>query len=185
MPSRSRSQQRLFGYIHAVQKGEAKNAPAKIKSMAQRVDPQDAKDFASTSHEGLPEKSAALVRRAMIRALVKKACTDLKRGKMRRGFSKSITKKAASPWGASMLGNMQMAKNPMNAYSQGLSKAMNRPSQPNNPLLPYNGNGVAGPMTAQMPRQNALGTQMYKMPSPPQPNAMQSDAMQSILGLLS
>lgn len=58
MPARSKSQQRLFGLVHAIQKGEvsAKGYSGKVKEMVHRVDPQDAKDFAATPTKGLPEK---------------------------------------------------------------------------------------------------------------------------------
>ena len=60
MPALSKSQQRLFGWVHAVQKGEAKGKiPPKIRQMAERVDPQDARDFAATGHKGLPGKKKA------------------------------------------------------------------------------------------------------------------------------
>ena len=65
MPARSKAQQRLFGWIHAVQKGEVKNAPKKIKSLAKRVDPESVRHFAETEHKGLPnrkEASAAYLR---------------------------------------------------------------------------------------------------------------------------
>lgn len=60
MPSTSRSQQRLMGMVHAYQAGKLKGAPAKVREVAQRIDPQDAQDFAATAHKGLPEKSAGL-----------------------------------------------------------------------------------------------------------------------------
>ena len=56
MPSVSKSQQRLFGWVHAVQKGEAKNAPEKIKRIASSISKKDAKHFAETKHDGLPDK---------------------------------------------------------------------------------------------------------------------------------
>ena len=58
MPAKSKSQQRLFGMVHAIQKGDAKPGKfsKKIREMAKRVDPGDAKDFASTKTKGLPEK---------------------------------------------------------------------------------------------------------------------------------
>lgn len=60
MPALSKSQQRLFGWVHAVQKGEARGKiPPKIRHMAERVDPQDARDFAATEHKGLPGKKRA------------------------------------------------------------------------------------------------------------------------------
>jgi hypothetical protein len=58
MPAVSKSQQRLMGWVHAAQKGEAKHAPHKIKSIAKSIDPTDAGHFASTKHDDLPEKAA-------------------------------------------------------------------------------------------------------------------------------
>ena len=58
MPALSKSQQRLFGMVHAIQKGDVKPGKfsKKIREMAKRVDPGDARDFASTKTKGLPEK---------------------------------------------------------------------------------------------------------------------------------
>ena len=66
MPAKSKSQQRLFGIVHAIQKGEARPGrfSKKIRDMAKRVDPGDAKDFASTKTKGLPEKKASYLDRA-------------------------------------------------------------------------------------------------------------------------
>ena len=60
MPAKSKSQQRLFGIVHAIQKGDVKASrfPKRIREMARRVDPGDAADFASTKSKGLPEKKA-------------------------------------------------------------------------------------------------------------------------------
>ena len=65
MPAKSKSQQRLFGMVHAIQKGEAKPSQfsKKIREMAKRVDPQDARDFAATNTKRLPEKKAGLLDR--------------------------------------------------------------------------------------------------------------------------
>ena len=65
MPAKSKSQQRLFGIVHAIQKGEVKPGrfSKKIMEMAKRVDPGDAKDFASTKTKGLPEKKASFLDR--------------------------------------------------------------------------------------------------------------------------
>lgn len=56
--AKSKSQQRLFGMAHAVQKGEL--SPSKVggavKKIAKTVKPDDVEDFASTKHEDLPEK---------------------------------------------------------------------------------------------------------------------------------
>lgn len=56
MPSVSKSQQRLMGAVHACQKDPDKCKSEKIKKIAKSIDPQDAEDFASTKHKGLPEK---------------------------------------------------------------------------------------------------------------------------------
>lgn len=56
MPSKSKSQQRLFGWVHACQKGTAKNCPSNIAKVAGSISPEDAEDFARTKHKGLPER---------------------------------------------------------------------------------------------------------------------------------
>lgn len=55
MPSTSKSQQRLFGMVHACQKS-GKCASDKIKDIAKDIKPKDADDFAKTKHKGLPER---------------------------------------------------------------------------------------------------------------------------------
>ena len=68
MPATSKSQQRLFGMVHAYQKGKLKNAPESIKRIAGSISKTDAKHFAQTKHDGLPErkeeKAAEFVKRA-------------------------------------------------------------------------------------------------------------------------
>lgn len=56
MSSNSRSQQRLFGWVHACQKGTAKNCPENISKVAGSISYDDAEDFAKTKHKGLPER---------------------------------------------------------------------------------------------------------------------------------
>jgi len=56
MPSNSRSQQRLFGWVHACQNGTAKHCPPNISKVASSISPKDAEDFARTKHDGLPER---------------------------------------------------------------------------------------------------------------------------------
>ena len=55
MPSSSQAQQKFMGMVHATQKG-GKPASGKVAKVASRMDPKDAKDFASTKHKGLPMK---------------------------------------------------------------------------------------------------------------------------------
>ena len=56
MPAKSKKQQRLFGMVHAYQKGELKNASEEVKDIANSISKKDAKDFAETKHKGLPNK---------------------------------------------------------------------------------------------------------------------------------
>jgi len=52
----SKSQQRLFGMVHAYQKGKLKDPPDEVKKIAKSIKKSDAKDFAQTKHKGLPER---------------------------------------------------------------------------------------------------------------------------------
>lgn len=60
--SRSKSQQRLFGMVHAYNKGELKkndvdpNLFSKIKKIANNMSDKDAKKMAKTNHTDLPDK---------------------------------------------------------------------------------------------------------------------------------
>ena len=58
MPAQSKSQQKLMGIVHAIQKGDAdpKDFSQQAQDMAKDMKPGDVKDFASTSHKGLPDK---------------------------------------------------------------------------------------------------------------------------------
>ncbi|HPI82163.1 MAG TPA: DUF3008 family protein [Candidatus Paceibacterota bacterium] len=58
MPSKSKSQQRFMGMVHALQKGEMKPSEAspEVKQAAKSIKKKDATDFAETKHKGLPEK---------------------------------------------------------------------------------------------------------------------------------
>src|SRR3989304_4840312 len=55
MPAVSKSQQRLFGAVHACQKTRKCASPA-VKKTAKSIKAKDAEDFASTKHKGLPNK---------------------------------------------------------------------------------------------------------------------------------
>lgn len=56
MPAKSKAQQRLFGMVHAYQKGELENPSEEIKNIADHISYKDAKKFAKTKHKKLPEK---------------------------------------------------------------------------------------------------------------------------------
>ena len=58
MPAQSKQQQKFMGLVHAIQKGDvpASDASPEAQKVAQDMKPSDVKDFASTSHKGLPRK---------------------------------------------------------------------------------------------------------------------------------
>lgn len=55
MPAVSKKQQRFFGMVHACQKSGNCASP-EVKKVAGSISYDDADDFASTKHKGLPEK---------------------------------------------------------------------------------------------------------------------------------
>jgi len=56
MPAVSKKQQRFFGIVRAIQKGEMAPTSSETAKAAASMKKKDVKDFASTDHEGLPEK---------------------------------------------------------------------------------------------------------------------------------
>lgn len=56
MPAKSKAQQRFFGMVHAVQKGDMKAPSKEVADAAKSISKGDAKDFAETKQKGLPEK---------------------------------------------------------------------------------------------------------------------------------
>jgi hypothetical protein len=60
MPAVSKAQQRFMGMVHAADKGETPASP-EVAKVAASMDDKDAKDFASTSHKGLPDKIKEIV----------------------------------------------------------------------------------------------------------------------------
>ena len=68
MPASSKAQQRFFGVVKAMQKGDIPKT-GKAGKIAKTMDKDDVDDFASTKHKGKPEK----VKREMkVRNLIKK-----------------------------------------------------------------------------------------------------------------
>ncbi len=65
MPAVSKAQQRFMGMVHAAQKGDMENPSPEVEKAADSMSDKDAKDFASTSHKGLPDK----VKEAIIKEL--------------------------------------------------------------------------------------------------------------------
>ena len=56
MPALSKKQQRFFGIVRAIQKGEQAPTTPETAKAVRNMKKGDVKDFASTKHKGLPEK---------------------------------------------------------------------------------------------------------------------------------
>ena len=56
MPAVSKAQQKFFGIVRAIQKGEMAPTTPETAKAAATMKKKDVKDFASTKHKGLPEK---------------------------------------------------------------------------------------------------------------------------------
>ena len=56
MPALSKKQQRFFGSVRAIQKGEQAPTTPETAKAAEDMKKTDVKKFASTKHKGLPEK---------------------------------------------------------------------------------------------------------------------------------
>ena len=56
MPALSKKQQRFFGIVRAIQKGEQAPTTPETAKAASDMKKSDVKKFASTKHKGLPEK---------------------------------------------------------------------------------------------------------------------------------
>jgi hypothetical protein len=66
MPAKSKSQQRLFGMVHAYNKGElhaSRELRRRIAAISRRISDEDARHFAKTKHDDLPEKRAQVIAR--------------------------------------------------------------------------------------------------------------------------
>jgi tetrahydrodipicolinate N-succinyltransferase len=59
MPAVSKKQQRFFGIVRAIQKGEMAPTTPETAKAAADMKKSDVKDFASTKHKKLPEKKVA------------------------------------------------------------------------------------------------------------------------------
>jgi len=78
MPAVSKSQQRFMGMVHATQKGDMENPSPEVSKAANSMSDKDAKDFASTSHKGLPDKKEEQIKqlKEKIRQLVREKMVD-------------------------------------------------------------------------------------------------------------
>ena len=78
MPAVSKAQQRFMGMVHAAQKGDMKNPSPEVSKAADSMSDKDAKDFASTSHKGLPDKKTEHLNRIkeIIRRMVREGMIE-------------------------------------------------------------------------------------------------------------
>lgn len=78
MPAVSKAQQRFMGMVHAVQKGDMESPSPEVSKAADSMSDKDAKDFASTSHKGLPDKKEEQLNkiREIIRKIVRERMID-------------------------------------------------------------------------------------------------------------
>jgi hypothetical protein len=78
MPAVSKAQQRFMGMVHAAQKGDMKNPSPEVEKAADSMSDKDAKDFASTSHKGLPDKKEEIINalKERIRQIVRETMID-------------------------------------------------------------------------------------------------------------
>jgi hypothetical protein len=58
MPAVSKAQQKFFGIVRAIQKGEMAPTTPETAKAAADMKKGDVKKFASTKHKGLPEKKS-------------------------------------------------------------------------------------------------------------------------------
>jgi len=78
MPAVSKAQQRFMGMVHATQKGDMDSPSPEVSKAADSMSDKDAKDFASTSHKGLPDKKEEQINKLkeIIRNLVRERMID-------------------------------------------------------------------------------------------------------------
>jgi len=79
MPAVSKAQQRFMGMVHAVQKGDMKAPSKEVEKAADSMSDKDAKDFASTSHKGLPNKKENMnttISKNRLKEIVKEVMTE-------------------------------------------------------------------------------------------------------------
>jgi hypothetical protein len=78
MPAVSKAQQRFMGMVHAAQKGDMENPSPEVSKAADSMSDKDAKDFASTSHKGLPDKKTEQLNkiREIVRKMVRERMID-------------------------------------------------------------------------------------------------------------
>jgi len=95
MPAKSKAQQRFFGMVHALQKGDAKPSDysKEVQKVAKDMPKKAAKDYASTDTKNLPDKKEEielLIRREIKDILTKKDV--MKKSELRQIIREEIKK---------------------------------------------------------------------------------------------
>jgi hypothetical protein len=91
MPAVSKAQQKFFGIVRAIQKGEMAPTTPETAEVAASMKKKDVKDFASTKHRGLPDKKKVEegIGLSLARA-IDKTKPPLGRPSLRRSISQSL-----------------------------------------------------------------------------------------------
>jgi hypothetical protein len=95
MPAQSKAQQRFMGMVHAVQKGDMEAPSKEVEKAADSMTKKDAKDYASTSHKGLPNKKESMkITKERLKELVKEVMTE--ESEYQAFFAKALEKSGKS-----------------------------------------------------------------------------------------
>jgi hypothetical protein len=65
-----------MGMVHAAQKGDMENPSPEVEKAADSMSDKDAKDYASTSHKGLPDKKENMITRNRLKEIVKEVMVE-------------------------------------------------------------------------------------------------------------
>ena len=99
MPSVSKQQQKFFGLVRALQKGDVSpsSVSKKAKDAAKDMKKSDVKKFAATKHKGLPKKVKQETKvRNLIRKMVREIMKEVFAGAHPKGKRDSFNKMVAS-----------------------------------------------------------------------------------------
>jgi len=98
MPAKSKSQQRLFGMVHAYQKGELKNPSKEIKDIANSISDKDAEDFAETKHKGLPNRVKKSKKNENVVKVTDKALFEMIAKSIKKNINENYTSIGLNRW---------------------------------------------------------------------------------------
>jgi hypothetical protein len=97
MPASSKAQQRFFGVVKAMQKGDIPKT-GKAGKIAKTMDKDDVDDFASTKHKGKPEKVKREMKvRNLIKKMVREELAKMNEGTCGYGENGQIGEEPAGP----------------------------------------------------------------------------------------